>query len=243
MTNRAVVDTLPPLSISPIALGLRAGLLNFPFERTATVSKKTVDLLLLENVEALGIVGDVVSVKIGYARNYLLPRNLATAPSQQLIEQLAEKRAEAERERAALRERREQDVEKLQGFEITLERACNDQGQLYGSVTQQDIADILNEQGFEIRDRDVRLPHTIKRIDSYDIPIKPEQDLEATIKVWVVSDRELPTDEEAETVEVDEEGNLIENPKEEAGAAVPEGQKATAEFSENPEKAREAAES
>ena len=89
----------------------------------------------------------------------------------------------------------------------------------------------------------MRLPHTIKRIDSYDIPIKPEQDLEATVKVWVVSDRELPTDEETESVEVDEEGNLIEEPTEEAGAAVPDTEQATAEFSQDPEKAKEAAES
>jgi len=171
------------------------------------MSKKTVDLLLLENVESLGIVGDIVSVKVGYARNYLLPRNLATAPSQEMIDKLAEKRAQAERERAALRERREKDVARLEGYEITLERSCNDQGQLYGSVTQQDIADVLTEQGFEIRARDVRLSHTIKRIDSYDVPIKPEQDLEATLKLWVVSDRELPTDEEAET---DEEGEVVE---------------------------------
>ena len=179
------------------------------------MSKKTVDLLLLENVEPLGIVGDIVSVKVGYARNYLLPRNLATAPSQEMIDKLAEKRAQAERERAALRERRETDVARLEGYELTLERSCNDQGQLYGSVTQQDVADALNEEGFEMRARDVRLSHTIKRIDSYDVPVKPEQDLEATVKLWVVSDRELPTDEEAQTVEIDEEGNAVEAPTEE----------------------------
>ena len=173
------------------------------------MSSKTAELLLLENVESLGIVGDIVKVKIGYARNFLLPRGLATTPSDELIEQLAEKRAIAERERAAIRERREQDIAKLEGHEISLERSCNDQGQLYGSVTQQDIAKALNAEGFEIRDRDVRLPHTIKRIDSYEVTIKPEQDLEATLKVWVVSDRELPTDE-GMGVDVDDEGELIE---------------------------------
>jgi large subunit ribosomal protein L9 len=178
------------------------------------------ELLLLENVENLGIVGDVVKVRSGYARNFLLPRNLATEPSDELISQLAERRAEAEREVQRLREAREQMIERLEGFEITLERSCNDQGQLYGSVTQQDIADSLNENGFTVRDKDVRLGHTIKRIDSYDVLIKPEQDLEATIKLWVVSDRKLDV-EDREDMEFDNEGNLIERP---ASEPAPEGE-------------------
>lgn len=201
------------------------------------MSRKTVELLLLENVDTLGIVGDVVNVKIGFARNFLLPRGLATTPSQEKIAELAERRAVAERERAELRKRREDDIAKLEGHELTIERACNDQGQLYGSVTQQDIADLLAADGFEIRPRDVRLPQTIKRVDTYDIHIKPEQDLEAVIKVWVVSDRELPTDADRDEVEVDEEGELIEP----TGTAVETGD-ATPDPSEAPEAAKEAAE-
>lgn len=155
---------------------------------------KTLDLLLTENVENLGIVGDVVNVRAGYARNFLLPRELATEPSEEKIQALAARRAEAERELAELRSQREKMVEKLEGFEITTEQACNDQGLLYGSVTQQDIAHMLGENGFEVRARDVRLTQTIKRIDSYEIVVKPEQDLEATIKLWVVSDRPLDLD-------------------------------------------------
>ena len=183
------------------------------------MSRKTIELLLVENVESLGIVGDVVNVKIGFARNFLLPRELATAPSEEKIAELAERRAVAERERAAIRERREQDVEKMREFEITLERSCNDQGHLYGSVTQQDIANALLEEGFAVRDRDVRLSHTIKRIDSYEITVRPEPDLEAIVKLWVVSDRELPTDEESGGVEVDDEGNLIEPQAQAEGSA------------------------
>jgi len=175
------------------------------------MSRKTIELLLVENVEALGIVGDVVKVKIGYAHNFLLPREYATTPSDEKIAELAERRVVAERERSDLRARREADVAKLEGFEISLERSCNDSGHLYGSVTQQDIANTLIEQGFEIRARDVRLPETIKRIDAYDVHVKPEQDLEAIIKLWVVSDRQLPMDERDE-MNIDDEGNLIEEP-------------------------------
>ncbi len=183
---------------------------------------KAIELLLTENVENLGIVGDVVKVRCGYARNFLLPRELATEPSAERIAALAERRAEAERQLAALRQSREQMVEKLEGFEITLERSCNDQGLLYGSVTQQDIADALGESGFEVRDRDVRLGQTIKRVESYEVLIKPEQDLEATIKLWVVSDRPLDLDNEEEA-------------EEPAGEADAEGAEADAQTEDAPE--------
>lgn len=193
---------------------------------------KNVEVLLLENVYNLGIVGDVVSVRSGYARNYLLPRELATAPSQEMIDQLAEKRAEAEREVARLRSERETLTAKLEGVEITLERSCNDQGQLYGSVTQQDIADKLTEEGYPIEPRAVRLGHTIKRIDSYEVAVKPESDLEAMIKVWVVADRKLAAEEdEREEMEFDNEGNLIERPSRPARARA-DDESAEAEGSE-----------
>ena len=159
---------------------------------------KTVDLLLVENVENVGIVGDVVKVKSGFARNYLLPRGLATTPSQELIDQLAERRKVAEAEMAALRGRRESMVSALAGTTITVERAANDQGQLYGSVSQQDIAELIEAAGYEIRPRDVRLGQAIKRVGEYDISVKPEQDLEAHINLVVEPEGGYQTDEDDE---------------------------------------------
>ena len=171
---------------------------------------KSVKLLLTENVDNLGIVGDVVNVRIGYARNFLLPRGLATEPSDELLEQLAEKRKQAEKELAELRKQREALIKKIDGLELTMSRSCNDAGHLYGSVTQQDIASALTELEYPVQPREVRLSHTIKRIDTYDVLIKFDSDLEATIKLWVVADRELDT--EREEMEFDNEGNLIEKP-------------------------------
>jgi large subunit ribosomal protein L9 len=171
---------------------------------------KTIELLLTETVEPLGIVGDVVKVKPGYARNFLLPRGFATEPSEDRIRELAEARAKAQEQLTARRRSREEMVAKLESYELTLTRACNDQGLLYGSVSQQDIADALNEEGFDVRPRDVRIAQTIKRVDSYDIPIRPESDLETEIKLWVVADRKLDTDDEREEMEFDAEGNLVE---------------------------------
>ncbi len=173
---------------------------------------KTIQLLLTDTVENLGIVGDVVKVRSGYARNYLLPRELATEPSQEKIQALATRRAEAERQLQQLRQQREGMISKLEDYELTLTRACNDQGLLYGSVTQHDIAVALRQAGFDVRDRDVRLGQTIKRIDSYEINIKPESDLEATIKLWVVADRKLEhLDDDRKENEIDSEGESVED--------------------------------
>lgn len=189
---------------------------------------RNVKLLLTENVDSLGIVGDIVNVRIGYARNYLLPFGYATEPSDELISQLAEKRAQAEKQLAERRAQREEMIGKLNGQELTLIRACNDQGQLYGSVTQQDISAALKELGFAVAPREVRLPTTIKRIDTFDIHIKVDSDLEADIKLWVVPDRELDVDEDDE-MEFDNEGELIVKDKKPAKEEAPAEEAATTE--------------
>ncbi len=169
---------------------------------------KMFNLLLTESVDALGIVGDVVKVRAGYARNYLLPRDLATTPTDEKIAELAARRAEAQRQIEALRAQRVAMIEKLESYELTLQRSCNDQGLLYGSVSQADIAEALVAAGFAVRVRDVRLGQPIKRIDSYEIHIKPETDLEAMVKLWVVSDRKLDIDHKRSGA-VDEQGNVV----------------------------------
>lgn len=169
---------------------------------------KTVELLLTETVENLGIVGDVVKVRTGYARNYLLPRNLATVPSEELIKSLQARRIEAEKQLAAQRQLRAETVNRLQGYELSLERSCNDLGILYAAVTQKEIAGALTAAGFPVRDRDVRLSGAIKRVDTYDIHIKYEADLETWIKLHVKADRPLAKDEKPD-LDFDNEGNLI----------------------------------
>ncbi|HRQ71486.1 MAG TPA: 50S ribosomal protein L9 [Phycisphaerales bacterium] len=173
------------------------------------MASKSVQLLLTENVDNLGIVGDVVSVRVGYARNYLLPMGMATEPSEERLAALAAKRAAAEKQLAELRKQREGIIGRLAGVEITLERSCNDQGILYGAVTQQDIATALTGLGYPVKPREVRLPQTIKRVDTYDVHVKFDTDLEADVKVWVVPDRKIEEDQREE-MEFDNEGNLIE---------------------------------
>jgi len=173
------------------------------------MATKTVQLLLIENVDNLGIVGDVVTVRVGYARNYLLPRGLCTEPNEEILRSLDQKREQAKKDMTRLRGEREGMVKKMEGLRLTLSRSCNDHGHLYGSVTQQDIAGALCEAGFAIRARDVRLPHTIKRLETYDVVIKLDADLETEIHLVVEADREM-FDEERDEMEFDNEGNLIE---------------------------------
>lgn len=146
---------------------------------------RNVELLLLESVDHLGIVGDVVKVRTGFARNFLLPRGLADTPSDEMIASLAEKRAVAQRDVAERRKQRESMIDNLDGYVLEVEKNANELGLLYGSVSQHEIAQLLTEKGFPLRDRDVRLAHTIKRVDSYDVVIRPESDLQATIKLVV----------------------------------------------------------
>ncbi|MEO1583053.1 MAG: 50S ribosomal protein L9 [Planctomycetota bacterium] len=170
---------------------------------------RTVQLLLVENVDNLGIVGDVVRVKTGFARNYLLPFGYATEPSDDLIKDLADRRKTAEEEQRKLRVVREALIAKLGGVEITMERSCNDQGLLYGSVTQQDISAALKSLDFDVKPREVRLPQVIKRVGDFEVTVKLASDLEETIRIFVEPDRELDLDEREE-MEFDNEGNLIE---------------------------------
>ncbi|MCC6229750.1 MAG: 50S ribosomal protein L9 [Phycisphaerales bacterium] len=152
---------------------------------------RTQKLLLVENVESLGIVGDIVNVRNGYARNFLLPRALATKPSDELIQQLQGKRAEAQKMLAEQRRLREGLAQKLQGVEIKLIRSCNDQGILYAAITQQDVANELNAGGYAVKPRDVRINQVMKRIDSYEVHIKLDSDLDSSVKVHVQADRKL----------------------------------------------------
>lgn len=201
---------------------------------------KTAKLLLTENVDNLGIVGDIVSVRLGYARNYLLPRGMATQPSDEAVAAVAAKRADAERQLAILRSERESIVEKLNGQEVSLKRSCNDQGILYGAVTQQDIADALEAAGFSVKAREVRLGQTIKRIDAYDVQIKFDTDLSAMVKVWVVADRTIEVDDDREEMDFDNEGNLIEKPKRGKGGKAPKDGEAAADGDAQAERPRRA---
>src|SRR2546421_8340582 len=150
----------------------------------------TVKLLLKESIKNVGRVGDVVEVAPGYARNFLLPRDLAVEPTPGNIKKVEERKKEIERQE---RERREQQaalIKQLEGVEVTLERRANEQGHLFGSVSATDIAKALQAQGFNIEAADVNLPGKLDRIDTYQVRIQFAEDLATDVKVWVAPDPE-----------------------------------------------------
>ncbi|MBA4028958.1 MAG: 50S ribosomal protein L9 [Planctomyces sp.] len=168
---------------------------------------RNIKVLLTENVEHTGIVGDVVSVRKGYARNFLFPRSLATEPSEELVKQLAGKRADAERQLAQLRSQRQALIGRLTGYEMKMVRSCNDQGILYAAVTQHEIAQALEAAGYAgVKDREVRLGQTIKRVDSYYLTVKFDAELQTEIKLVIESDR--PLERDRREVEAAEEAAL-----------------------------------
>ena len=162
---------------------------------------RPVELLLTRNVENLGIVGDIVKVRAGYARNYLLPHALAEHPTDAKIEALKDARAKALAEIAAQRQLREETIGKLSGVSIKLVRSCNDQGVLYGSIPQRDIADALVAAGYAVDMRAVRLAAPFRRIGSYTCLIQFEKELKADITIDVAADRTLESAEEAKKAE------------------------------------------
>jgi large subunit ribosomal protein L9 len=150
----------------------------------------TIKLLLKESVKNVGRVGDLVEVSPGYARNFLLPKDLAVHPTPNNVKKVEERRKEVER---LERERREQQaalIKQLEGVEVTLERRANEQGHLFGSVTATDIAKALQGQGFNIEAADVNLPGKLDAINTYQVTISFAADLKTDVKVWVAPDAE-----------------------------------------------------
>src|SRR5215510_13013119 len=143
------------------------------------------DVLLCEDVDNLGQRGQVVRVRAGYGRNYLLPQRLAieaSAGNKRMIEEqrrLLAKREERERVTART------EAEKLQGLELRFDRRVGEHGILYGSVTALDIAEALKERGVTVERRKIALREHIKEIGEYDVAIKLHRDVTPVIKVVV----------------------------------------------------------
>ncbi len=146
-------------------------------------------LLLCKNVQNLGIVGDTVNVSAGYARNYLLPRRLATEPTELNVRRLAEARKVAELEVARERARMEEAARRLEGVEITVRARANEEGVLYGSVGRREIVAALAEEGHVVLPDHIALQHPIRRLDTFAVEVRFAGDLRSEIKVWVVREK------------------------------------------------------
>ncbi len=143
------------------------------------------DIILLERVEKLGTIGDVVTVKDGYARNFLLPNKKAlraNAANKQVFEA---NRAQLEQDNADKRGDAEKNGETVGGAEVVLLRASSNSGQLYGSVTVRDIHEKLTDQGHDVDRKQIILGAPIKTIGMFDVMVRLHPEVEVTVKANV----------------------------------------------------------
>ena len=145
-----------------------------------------VRLILLEDVENLGLAGAEVSVAPGYARNYLLPRGLAAKATAGTLRLLAARQEKIQQRRQEELAAAQALAAKLAEVELCIAAQASEDDQLFGSVGARTIAEKLAESGYEVEHQKIKLDEPIKQLGSYDVEIKLHHDVNATVKVWVV---------------------------------------------------------
>jgi large subunit ribosomal protein L9 len=151
------------------------------------------EIILLERIEKLGTIGDVVTVKDGYARNFLLPNKKALRANDANRQVFEANRDRLEAENAARRDEAAKAGANVDGAELVLIRASSNSGQLYGSVNVRDIADALREKGFDINKSQIVLERPIKTIGLFDVRVALHPEVQVTVKTNVAR-----SDDEAE---------------------------------------------
>jgi large subunit ribosomal protein L9 len=144
-----------------------------------------VKLILREDVENLGKGGDLVEVKAGYGRNFLLPRGLAVAANTKNVRELGHQKKVAEAKAAKLKASADAVAKRLAETPVTLKRKVGEQDKLYGSVTALDIVEALASRGLQLDRRIIELAEPIKTIGDHEVPVKLHRDVVAKVRVRV----------------------------------------------------------
>ena len=147
------------------------------------------EVILREHVEHLGARGDVVKVTPGYARNYLLPRKLALAVTENNKRQIEREKKLAEARDMEEKSAAEAVAARIGALEIEISRRVGENDALYGSVTSADVAQALKDKGFEVDKRKIQMPEPLKALGESTIPVKIHREVVAQVKVKVVADR------------------------------------------------------
>ena len=142
------------------------------------------EVLLREAVEKLGNRGDVVRVKPGFARNYLLPKKIAVPVTPGNMKQLEIEKRNYERKQLESKSIAEEAKAKLEEQEITIAKRAADNGQLFGSVTRAEVAEVLNGKGFDIERRKLEMEH-LKELGEYEASVRLHREVSATFKIVV----------------------------------------------------------
>jgi large subunit ribosomal protein L9 len=148
-------------------------------------------ILLREDVDDLGARGEIVRVRAGYARNYLLPRKLAVEATNSNVKQIEQERAALLKKEATERTTAEGQAEQLRALVLEFKRKAGEQGALYGSVTSMDIAEALKERGYEIDRHRLHLREPIKRLGDVAVPLRLHREVTVELQVKVSAEGEV----------------------------------------------------
>ena len=148
------------------------------------------DIILLERVEKLGQIGDLVSVKSGFARNYLLPQGKAVFASKENIKLFEERKSQLEGENIARKNEAQKLADKIKFNEVVIIRAASESGQLYGSVSAKDIAQAVSDAGLTINKSQVILNKSLKTLSYEDVFIKLHPEVELSVKLNIARSSE-----------------------------------------------------
>ena len=146
-------------------------------------------VILLEKVTNLGNLGDIVKVKDGYGRNFLIPQGKAKRATEANKAEFAAKRAELEKKQAEILAAAQARAEKLAGFMLQISQKAGVDGRLFGSVTNHDIAEALTAQGFEVNKSEIRMPNgPLKTIGDHPVSVAPHADVVVDITISVLGE-------------------------------------------------------
>ena len=144
------------------------------------------EVILLEDMKGVGQKGATVSVKPGFARNYLLPRKLAISTGTKAANLYQELSRQKEAQSDKLVAAAKAEAARIDGLQINIAAQANEEDTLFGSITNADVAEALKTAGHEVERRRIEVPDHIKQLGSYDVSVKFYGGVTATIKVWVV---------------------------------------------------------
>jgi large subunit ribosomal protein L9 len=199
--------------------------------------ERDMEVILLERVAKLGQMGEVVRVKDGYARNYLLPKGKALRATADNKKRFESMKTQLEARNLEQKSEAEKIGAKLNGRTITVLRQASESGQLYGSVSTRDLAQLLTDSGFSVNRNQIELNAPIKMIGTHKVPVALHPELEVTITVFVarssdeaerlkrgedVTVRREQIEEEEEAAEIPEAQDIFEKPETIEGSAAGE---------------------
>lgn len=145
-------------------------------------------VILKEDLKNLGVAGSVVNVADGFARNFLIPRNLAVEASTKNIKALEQARKKIEDEARKAKDRAQELLNKLSSLTIQIQAKAGEEGKLFGSITNADISEALKREGYDIDRKKIVLEGPIKRLGTYTVQVKVYQDIVATVNINVIAE-------------------------------------------------------